>query len=167
MKLVNPRNVQIWSNPVIRLYHGTDIDSVGSILRGIEIEELRDSSDFGRGFYTTTNLAQAEIWASGRAKRKRRNPAVIELVMSRDELAALESLWFVRADKNAEDFWNLVRACVDNGETNRGENATYDLVVGPVSRGFRTRRVWENYDQVSFHTHRAFDVLNNSKKARL
>jgi hypothetical protein len=167
MKLASVFSSNSWNNPDITLYHGTTAQSADSILDRIVASELKDSSDFGRGFYTTTNLVQAQSFASRRARHRQKNAAVVKFVVSRDELFRLESLWFVRAASDTEDFWNLVRACVEGGESNRGATGWYDLVVGPVSGGYRNRRVWENYDQISFHTPKAFLVLDNSKKVRL
>lgn len=167
MKLANVFASNSWNNPDITLYHGTTAPSADSILDRIVASELKDSADFGRGFYTTTNLVQAQLFASPRARRRPKHAAVVKFVVSRDELSRLESLWFVRAASDTKDFWNLVRACVEGGKSNRGATGWYDLVVGPVSGGYRNRRVWENYDQISFHTQKAFLVLDNSKKERL
>ncbi len=167
MKLANLVNQTQWSNPELRLFHGTDTESVDSILGGIDISVLHDSSDFGRGFYTTTNLVQAQSWALRRARRRPRHAAVVEFLVSRDELAKLESMWFVRAAADTDDFWSLVEACVEAGIGNRGGSHWYDVVVGPVSSSYAIRSAWENYDQVSFHTPRAFKVLDNSGKRRL
>ncbi len=167
MKLANVVIQSSWNNPEIRLYHGTNVECVDSILNGIEISELRESSDFGRGFYTTTNLVQAQRWALRRARRRPQHAAVIEFLLSRDELAKLESLWFVRAAADTHDFWTLVESCLETGIGNRGGDRWYDVVVGPVSMSFARHRRHQNYDQVSFHTHRAFKVLENRGRRRL
>lgn len=47
------------------------------------------------------------------------------------------------------------------GVSNRGGNHWYDIVVGPVARRFQKRLAWGQYDQISFHTHKAARLLDN------
>lgn len=77
MKLANVFSSNSWNNPDITLYHGTTAPSADSILDRIVASELKDSADFGRGFYTTTNLVQAQSFASRRARRRPKHAAVV------------------------------------------------------------------------------------------
>lgn len=53
-----------WNNPEIVLYHGTLQEHTQTIrANGVDTSLGRPNTDFGRGFYTTTRLAQAEEWA--------------------------------------------------------------------------------------------------------
>jgi hypothetical protein len=98
-----------WSNPLIRLYHATVARWESSILAGVDPSRGQDSVDFGRGFYTTTSLLQAHLWATRRSLVLREPPFVIEFQVKRDALAQLDSLWFVRWGLAATDSWSFVR----------------------------------------------------------
>lgn len=90
--------------------------------------------------------------------------------MSRDQLAPLESLWFVRWLTNADDYWSLVFHCRRGGSNHqRGaiNSGWYDVVIGPVAGPWFLRRTIFGYDQLSFHTDRAAKVLDASNKVRV
>lgn len=156
--------VPMWTNPELRLYHGTLRKHVKSIESGINLAKCDDGTDFGLGFYTTTSRSQAISFATSKVGYEGNSAAVIEFTVNRDALAALDSLWFVRSARNADEFWALVTACRKNGETNRGEQDWYDIVIGPVARRFQKRTYWPQYDQISFHTPNAVRLLDNSAK---
>ena len=150
-----------WANDDLLLYHGTDDGSARKIISvGIDLSLCNPLTDFGRGFYTTTNLEQAKNWAVLKAKKIRaRNPnaigTVIELRVSRTWLGSLESLAFVR-DAAETGFADFVRFCRLGGEPHRiGSN--YEVVYGPVAQwqGITdpgmTLLVIKDCDQVSFH----------------
>lgn len=87
--------------------------------------------------------------------------------MSRDELAKLECLAFVRGDFDARDYRSLVHHCRsgNNGHMrvvppNSGE--WYDVVAGPVAAVWRTRLSLGGCDQISFHTTAAAQLLDQS-----
>lgn len=156
-----------WTNQPLVVYHGTLDLHVSSILAGIDLDMADNDSDFGRGFYTTTRLDQALVFAQT-SKRLSDiggvKPAVVKFTVDRDVLAQLESLWFVRHSSNADDFWNLVGSCRRLGTSNRDGDSWYDVVVGPVARWYQTRRAWNDYDQISFHTDKAVKILDNTPK---
>lgn len=152
----------IWTNPDLKLYHGTLKKHVRSIQAGIDIRKCDDGTDFGLGFYTTTSAKQAARFAHNKVWREGGTAAVIEFTLNRDALATFESMWFVRSARNSDDFWTLVTACRRFGETNRGGDSWYDVVVGPVARRFQKRTYYPQYDQVSFHTERATRLLDGS-----
>ena len=63
--------------PKVRLYHGSNVEVKKPSLR-----MGRKRTDFGRGFYTTTQKGQAEHWTSiklDRAKRGRKIVSVYEV----------------------------------------------------------------------------------------
>lgn len=66
-------------NDDLILYHGTDDKSAREIIaHGIDLSLCSPLTDFGRGFYTTTNLEQAKNWAVLKATKLRpRNPKAI------------------------------------------------------------------------------------------
>ena len=104
---------QVWSNQHIVLYHGTIDTFVTAIVNGpIQTSKGKTHTDFGPGFYTTTLKRQAHTWAAQiAASRPGARAAVVELQISRSDLATLETLAFVRGDFYADDFWSLVHYC--------------------------------------------------------
>jgi hypothetical protein len=156
----------VWANPTIALFHGTlDVHALSLVTSGVNVALGRRYRDFGRGFYTTTLEQQARSWASQLAEQFPRSaPAIVRFDVDRDALARLDCLWFVRGGFDVEDYWSLVFHCrqglaAHGRATKRG---WYDIVVGPVTASWRTRLIFHDTDQISFHTPRAAKVLNAS-----
>jgi hypothetical protein len=97
-------------------------------------------------------------------------PAVVELTVSRDDWAQLETLAFVRGDFAADDFWSFVHHC-RSGATDHGRRVAlrpfYDVVYGPVAAFWNQRMSIGGSDQISFHTSDADLVLNRSPRKRI
>jgi hypothetical protein len=153
-----------WTNPALILYHGTVLNSAqGIVASGIDRRTFRPGTDFGPGFYATTNLAQAREWAARKARKLGGVPAVIRFFVNRDAAASLQAVWFVRHGSDGSDYWFLVGSCregaADHGRT--GFNGFYDLVVGPVAKRWTSRpyAIIDDSDQVSFHTDNALAIL--------
>ncbi len=134
----------------------------------------RTHTDFGPGFYTTTILRQAQMWAAQlAATRLGTTAAVVQFVISREDLAGLDALAFVRSDFHADDFWSLVHHCRQGGSDHRRVPTAphysnrYDVVYGPVAAFWNQRMAIVDADQVSFHTLRAEAVLNRSSRTRI
>lgn len=156
----------IWTNPAIVLFHGTTQNHVAAIIAGVNVGVGRNACDFGQGFYTTTSLIQARRWAKLLAARNGQQPAVIRFSVDRNALAALEFMAFVRKDRHASDFWSLVRHCRLGHGHSRAGGANYDVVIGPVAKQWRFQQVaFRDYDQLSFHTNAAANLLNKSNPA--
>lgn len=167
-----------WKNDDLILYHGTDNESARRIIAaGVDLSLCSPLTDFGRGFYTTTNLDQAKNWAVLKAiKIRERNPkaigTVIELRVSRTWLGTLDTLAFVR-DAAETGFADFVRFCRGGGEPHRIGN-NYQVVYGPVAQWqgitdpARTVLVIKDCDQVSFHngavTGLMSELLSNVKE---
>lgn len=160
-----------WNNQDIVLYHGTIQKHADSILKGIDIQQSRVKTDFGQGFYVTTLKRQAEGWADKAHARIRsrfrqyaeNKPVVVKYEIRRDELAQLETLWFIRGAFDADDYWSLVFHCRQGKPGHRRSNspAIYDIVIGPVAGDWRQRLTITDVDQISFHTDRAIALLVN------
>ncbi|MGH7174198.1 MAG: DUF3990 domain-containing protein [Gemmataceae bacterium] len=103
--------VPLWHDQNILLYHGTSDVWTASILQAINVKHARPLTDFGRGFYTTTNLDLAKRWASDVARIYGGSPAVIEFYVERNSLAQRDCLFFIRSHKNTVDFWSFVQYC--------------------------------------------------------
>lgn len=157
-----------WTNQPLRLYHGTlQADARSIVSRGVDVTRGRSGTDFGPGFYTTSDLDAAVEWGSQLAsKRYRRLAAVVTAELERESLAALSALSFVRGDSAAHDFWSFVIHC-RGGALHHGRRASaglrYDVVVGPVTAMLRQRTCVPETDQISFHTPAAEAVLNAIK----
>jgi hypothetical protein len=156
-----------WSGGDLSVYHGTD--TVSANLLGaaqgrlvpfsVQLNRCRKVTDFGQGFYVTTSSHQAQQWANAKVRRVRRGAKglVLRFDLDRDQLAALQSLVFVRP---ISDFWDFVTHCRSGGNVHsrRGPTQEYDVVYGLVT-------IWpsllliQDCDQISFHTRRAVQVL--------
>ena len=106
----------------MRLYHGSIVE-----VRKPSLRFGRKKTDFGRGFYTTTQAEQAENWSKikqDRAKAPRRIVSVYEIddaVLSKPELK-------IREFHGVDEAWlNFVV------ESRKGIKHDYDLVFGPVA----------------------------------
>lgn len=158
----------IWSNQPLILYHGTLQQHRASIMRGIDPQMGRGNTDFGPGFYTTTLRLQAMSWAwqAAAAAMTAGNPSakgcVLAYRLDREDAARLESLTFVRGDRDAEDFWSFVFHC-RQGRAGHGRATPlppyYDVVSGPVADFWQQRSVMAGADQISFHTAAAACLL--------
>lgn len=160
-----------WTNGPLLLYHGTTSIAASIISRplgprphSIDLSHCRHRTDFGRGFYLTTLLQQAEDWADRRFRRQSRkaresNPAVVlRFEVDRNQLASLLSLCFV-TDRSNPDYWDFVDHCRNEMASHLLHgNRNYDVVFGPV-RLWPHRFVVKDADQVSFHTEAALEIL--------
>lgn len=163
-----------WTNQAIALYHGTLDIHAPSIRAGVAVHLGRLYTDFGQGFYTTTVESQARSWAWQLELRNRiAHPgcraAVVQFDVPRNDLAALEAVWFVRGALDAEDFWSLIGHC-RAGMAAHGRAAApgwYDVAIGPVAASWRRRIAFRDMDQISFHTPKAARVLDASPKGAM
>ncbi len=160
-----------WTNGPLVLYHGTTDIGASAISRpsselphSIELSKGRAKTDFGRGFYLTTVLGQAEGWANRlfRNQRSKSRPptcaVVLRFEVDRNQLAPLLSLCFV-TDSSNSDYWNFVSHCRNELGSHRLQgDRNYDVVFGPVSF-WPQLFVAKDMDQVGFHTEAALKIL--------
>jgi hypothetical protein len=163
-----PFNVPaVWSNQPLILYHGTLQQHRASLVHGITPSRGRSNTDFGTGFHTTTSLIQAKSWAwqAAEVAKLGGNPTAAGCVLAyrldREQAAGLESLSFIRGDRDAADFWSLVFHCRQGlaGHGRPGAKAFYDLVYGPVASFWQQRVAMSDADQISIHTSSAARLL--------
>ncbi len=104
------------------LYHGSNIE-----VKEPRLLQKQRTLDFGKGFYTTTDLEQAKKWAL-RTRRIRNHGNASVNVYEIDDKAfeKLKTLRFAKADIEWLDF------VVQNRRGNL-EDASYDVVWGPVA----------------------------------
>ena len=151
----------------MRLYHGSNVE-----VRKPSLLRSRNKTDFGRGFYTTTQKEQAEHWTSiklDRAKTGRRVVSVYELDDALLTNADLKIREFNGPDESWLDF--VV-------ESRKGIRHDYDLVYGPVANdkvftvvnlyesgvldapaAIAELKAYKTYNQLSFHTPRVISAL--------
>jgi hypothetical protein len=157
-----------WTNPDAEFFHGTTKTHADAILRdGIDPARGAALTDFGSGFYTTSNHAQAEEWAKIRAVRDHDVPAILRLRVNRAALARLRHLSFVLP---TPDFWSLVERCRDKSGVPYPTGQHYDVIYGPVARrldGSKAYGILEGYDQTSFHGDAAKTFLNDTRVCKV
>ena len=146
------------------VYHGSNV-----IVRQPDTLHSYRPLDFGRGFYVTSNQSQAERWARRKYLIYREgNPLVNEYRMDED-FSGLNVKTF--GDDPAE--WiEFVCSCRDGND----DFALYDIIIGRVAddkvfrvvdkyrsgewdleRALSEIKVYPDYDQISFVTHKAID----------
>lgn len=151
----------------MRLYHGSNVE-----VRKPSLRLGRKKTDFGKGFYTTTNAEQAEHWTSikmDRAKTGKRTVSVFEI----DDALLTNPDIKIREFNGPDEAWlNFV---VDS---RKGVEHDYDLVFGPVANdkvftvvnlyesgvldaqaAIAELKAYRTYNQLSFHTQKVIMAL--------
>jgi len=163
--LVSGTSWPLWTNPRIRLYHGTVMANANAIVKvGVDILKGRQTTDFGRGFYATTDKTNANEWARRKSARLGSEPAVVLLELDRVRLGRLQSIVFIRGSLHAAEYWSFVSHC-RRGLPHRPRTGDfYDVAYGPVAKIWddsANSATWDDYDQIGFHTRLAQDMLND------
>jgi hypothetical protein len=126
---------EILSSKYIKIYHGSDI-----VVKTPEIIQSVRALDFGRGFYTTTNIKQAESFAK-KVKDRNGSTGTYISVYTLDTviLKTLNYLYFDKPDKKWLDFVSANR----NGTYTE---KIFDIVYGPVANDtvFKTFIAYQN-----------------------
>lgn len=152
---------------MIKLYHGSTV-----AVRKPSLRPGRPNADFGKGFYTTSNLEQAERWAHIKQEREEAERAVVSVYEFDESLLDRPDL-NIRKFTGADEPWLLFVA-----DCRKSRPHEYDLVQGPVANDkvFTTVNLFESgvlsaeaailqlkayktYDQMSFHTERVINSL--------
>ena len=104
------------------LYHGSNVEVKEPILLKVQRE-----LDFGRGFYTTSDMEQAARWAERTAKRRGESNAFVTVYEVKDD--ELKNIRLLSFDSPNVEWLNLV---VKNrkGEYIAGD---WDIISGPVA----------------------------------
>ena len=103
----------------MRLYHGSN-----QVVEKPVILEPNRRMDFGRGFYTTQSVVQAEKWAKTVHNREETGTPIV----SEYEYTESEEVSVLRFDGPTNEWFDFV-------EFNRTEDSShdYDIVIGPVA----------------------------------
>lgn len=151
----------------MRLYHGSNVE-----VRKPSLRLSRKKTDFGRGFYTTTQKEQAEHWTSIKLDRAQKGRRVVSVFEIDDALFKNPQLK-IREFHGPDEAWlNFV---VDS---RKGIEHDYDLVFGPVANdkvftvvnlyesgvldapaAIAELKAYKTYNQLSFHTKRVIEKL--------
>lgn len=149
------------------LYHGSNVE-----VRKPSLLKSRKKTDFGRGFYTTTQKEQAEHWTSIKIDRAKTGRRVVSVFEVDDDVLANSELK-IREFHGPDEAWlNFV---VDS---RKGIKHDYDLVFGPVANdkvftvvnlyesgvldapaAIAELKAYKTYDQLSFHTAKVIGAL--------
>lgn len=154
----------------MKIYHGSTV-----IVENPSLEILNYKTDFGKGFYTTTDIEQAKRWAKIKKKRLEEN--------SKQNLKRYINIYEYTENKKLEilNFSEATEEWLDFVYKNRRSEKLlhdYDIVKGPVADDnlFATLRLYERHytskedtikalktyklvDQISFHTEEAIKTI--------
>lgn len=151
----------------MKLYHGSTVT-----VKCPNIQKGRKTTDFGKGFYTTTDFEQAKKWAILKKNREQSKKAIVSVYEVPDNILDREFsvLRFGGATKEWLEF-------VVNNRRGRGTN-NYNLIMGPVANDqlYATIRLYEQkvitaeaaiemlkahklFNQLSFHAIKAASLL--------
>lgn len=154
----------------MKIYHGSTF-----IVKEPNLEILNYRTDFGKGFYTTTDFEQAKRWTLIKKRRfEEKNSNELKRYVNIYEYTENEKLKIL-------DFLGATEEWLDFIYKNRTSNKLlhdYDIVKGPVADDnlFATLKLYEkNYaskeetikalktykliNQISFHTEKALESL--------
>lgn len=160
------------------LYHGTNID-----IQSINLALCRPYKDFGKGFYTTEILEQAQKMAK-RVARIYGGTAVVNMYEIADDFMKSEEMSILNLGRIPSENWavfimnNRSKTFIDFGSKDCNFNCKYDIVFGPIADDDMTMlfRQYQNNlislqtlingmtfreitSQYSFHTERAVALL--------
>ena len=152
----------------MKVYHG----SIHQVTTP-NVEKGRPSTDFGKGFYTTTNFEQAKQWALKKQKiAKGGVKAIVNVYEAEDNLLDNKKIKIKKFDSPSEEWLNFVVNC------RRSVFHDFDVVFGVVANDkiyttitlyeaqvltaeetVARLKVDEYYNQISFHTQDAVNEL--------
>lgn len=104
------------------LYHGSNVE-----VNQPQLIKLQRELDFGKGFYTTSDLKQAESWAKRTAKRRASGSAIVSVYeIDNAVFSMLNVLKFDSADQKWLKFVTDNRRGIPSAER-------WDIIIGPVA----------------------------------
>lgn len=158
-------------NEVKKLYHGTNVK-----FDEIDLKYAKSFKDFGKGFYLTTSLAQAQRWAQKKGE-KNRIAYIYEYEVGDIKLQNLKILELLSYDKSWIDFICKCRR--------KGFETDHDLIydrmadnqyqqIADILREYDNKKItaadainkikWNNdVDQYCFKTQKALRLLGIRK----
>lgn len=149
----------------MKIYHGSTV-----AVRRPSLRFGRNMTDFGKGFYTTTDFEQAARWAHIKKERSNTANAVVSIYEIADDLLENSNLIIMQYNGATESWLNFV---VENRRSVKLIH-DYDIVLGPVANDklYATISMYENGDLdveaaiIQLRTHVLFNLVSfHSKKA--
>lgn len=154
----------------MKVYHGSNY-----IVKEIDLNILNYKTDFGKGFYTTTDYDQAMRWTIIKKDRQlKENKNDIHQYINVYEYVEKSGLKILDFDKANEEWLNFIIKNRQSGSLLHD----YDIVKGPVANDnlYRVLVAYENGDydimetikrlktytlsnQISFHTEKSLSCL--------
>ena len=105
----------------MKLYHGSNVE-----VKNPSLLYSSKTRDFGAGFYLTSSLEQAEVWAHKKALRLKNGKPYIS-IFTFDENSNLKIKYF---STPSEEWFDYV---VKNRKNIIDEKENYDVVIGPIA----------------------------------
>ena len=150
----------------MKLYHGSNVE-----VKNPSLEYSSRTRDFGAGFYLTSNLEQAEVWAHKKALKLKDGKPYIS-IFTFDENSDLKIMYFSNPSEEWFDYVVKNRKNIADGKED------YDVVIGPIAndstfevlnlyiRGILTKeqaiiqlKTFKLKDQYTFKTNKALKNL--------
>jgi hypothetical protein len=143
----------LWRTRYMEVYHGTSREGAAGIRQtGIDLSRSRVKLDYGKGFYTTTDKAQAAAWAA----RTRGGGEVMKFRALKSAVRSLRVKTFSEASAEWSGFVRSNRLGVPMHD--------YDVVSGPMLKNVGAFLKGDAPvvfgQQTSWHTSRAVSLLN-------
>lgn len=152
----------------MKVYHGSTQQ-----VKHPSLTKCRKATDFGRGFYTTTNLEQASKWAKLKMNRAQTEIAIVSIFEIPDNLIQDENFKTKHFNGATKEWLEFVANNRKNIETEE-----FDLIMGPVANDslYATLSLYEQnilsaeaaieqlkthklFNQLSFHSKKAIQEL--------
>jgi len=110
----------------MKVYHGSIF-----IVKKPNLEILNNKTDFGKGFYTTTDIEQAKKWSKIKKKRLEKNDSTAEInqYVNVYEFTRNDNLHILNFDEATEEWLKFVFKNRQSDELVH----QYDIVIGPVA----------------------------------
>lgn len=152
----------------MKVYHGSLYK-----VQNPNVEKGRQSTDFGKGFYTTTNFEQAKQWAFKKQKNEKKEKKAFVITYEVDDNLLNNKKYNIKKFDNPNEEWlNFVVNC------RKSVPHKYDIVFGAVANDkiyttitlYEARvltaeetvarlKVDEYFNQISFHSQEAANEL--------
>jgi hypothetical protein len=118
----------------MKVYHGSY-----TLIEEIDLKKCQPGRDFGRGFYVTKILSQAEYWAKRIGSKNDRESVVTEFNFI-EYAFDYEGLKVLRFNDYSEAWLDFV--VLNRANTSLKQAHDYDIVEGPVADDRVTRRIF-------------------------
>ncbi len=115
------------------LFHGSNV-----CVKNPRLDCNSRDTDFGDGFYLTTRIDAAQLWAERKA-RTSGSPHISYFALSIDSSHELNARYF----NDPDDEW--ARFIVD---CRLGKKHRYDMVVGPIADNKIAPLIWDYHDEI-------------------